>query len=174
MFSEKITHAYKNQVLVVNPVGVPELDADLDPIIKSLDKKTGPDQNSRSQDIFNRLPYELRQMIFKLLPAGSILALKAASWAMHTTTLSGNFWKHRLGSEIPWLWEIHDINVFQSQELEDKASKLLLDIQKKSQYTSENNDYIVGLANRRRIWGVCEQIRSRYLEKRGGFSHPNS
>jgi hypothetical protein len=69
-----------------------------------------------------------------------------------------------LRAEIPWLWEIHDVDVFQSQESEDKASKLLLDIEKKSRYTAENDDYVLGLANRRRTWGVCEQIRTRYLD----------
>lgn len=160
--------------MVVNPVRIAELDADLDLIMKSVDKKAAHYQNSRGQDIFDGLPAELRQEIFNLLPAGSILALKAASLVMHTTTLPGEFWKNRLRSEMPWLWEIHDIDVFQSQEIEDSTSRLLLDIQKKSQYTSKNDDYIFGLANRRRIWGVCEQIRSRYLERLKSISNTDS
>ncbi|KAJ5372700.1 hypothetical protein N7517_004706 [Penicillium concentricum] len=152
------------EVLVVNPVEIPQLKAELDPITESLDKKATADQHSRSEDIFDRLPAELRNWVLKFLPVGSILALKAASLAMHTTSLSDGFWKHRLRSEIPWLWEIHDVDVFQSQVVEEKASNLLVDIEKKSQYSSENDDYIFGLANRRRIWGVCEQIRSQYLE----------
>lgn len=159
---------------MVNPVRIPELDAYLDLIMKSLDKKAEPDRNSQSEDIFNRLPIELRQEVFKLLPASSILALKAASLAMHTTTLPSGFWKHRLRSEMPWLWEIHDIDVFQSQELEAKASRLLLGIQTKSRYTLKNEDYILGLANRRRIWGVCEQIHERYLEKLKAISNTDS
>jgi hypothetical protein len=83
---------------------------------------------------------------------------------MHITPLSLDSWKDRLRVEVPWLWEIHDIGVFHSQESEERASKLLLNIQKKSTYTSEKDDYILGLASRRRIWGVCEQIRTRYLE----------
>lgn len=142
--------------------------------MKSQDKKAGQDQNPRGKDVFNSLPPELRHEVFKLLPAGSILALKAASWAMHTTTLPREFWKHRLRSEMPWLWEIHDLDVFESQELEDKASKLLLDIQVKSQYTSKNDDYILGLANRRRIWGVCEQIQSLYFRNLKDISNADS
>ncbi|KAJ5520026.1 hypothetical protein N7463_000479 [Penicillium fimorum] len=165
LFNDGRKKAYNKQVLVVNPVIVPQLKAGLDPTMESLDKKAPLDQAPRSEDIFNRLPAELRHCIFELLPAGSILALKAASLAMHATSLPGDFWKHRLKSEMPWLWEIHDVDIFQSQELEGKASNLLVNIQKKSQYTSENDDYIFGLANRRRIWRVCEQIRSRYLEK---------
>jgi hypothetical protein len=149
---------------VVNPVIIPQIDADLDFIKKSLNQNANSSQIPPREDIFDKLPHELRHEIFKLLPAGSILALKSASWAMHITTLSRDFWRDRLRSEVPWVWEIHDINVFQSQESEDRASKLLLDIQKKSAYTSESDDYILGFANRRRIWGVCEQIRARYVE----------
>ncbi|CAP78995.1 Pc06g00020 [Penicillium rubens Wisconsin 54-1255] len=158
------------EILVVNPVRIPQLDSDLDVIMKSLEKKGSPHQNSQSEDIFNILPIELRREVFKHLSVGSILAVKAASLAMHTTTLPRGLWNHRLRSEMPWLWEIHDIDVLQSQESEYKASNLLLDIQTKSQYTSDNDGYILGLANRRRIWGVCEQIRSRYMEKLKGVS----
>ncbi|KAJ5680961.1 hypothetical protein N7536_012100 [Penicillium majusculum] len=173
--SEQVWHHPQGQEsLVVNPVAIPQLESELDVITKSLSKKAAPSRHSRSEDIFNTLPFELRHEIFKLLPAGSILALKAASLAMHSTALPRDLWKRTLMSEIPWLWEVHDIDAFQSQEVEGNTSKLLLDIQKKSQYTSENDDYIFGLANRRRIWGVCEQIRSRYLEKLKGISNAES
>ncbi|KAJ5998541.1 hypothetical protein N7451_006351 [Penicillium sp. IBT 35674x] len=173
--AEQVWYSNKGQeVLVANPVEIPQLDAEFDIIMKSQAKNAGQDQNSQGKDVFNRLPLELRYDVFKLLPAGSILALKAASWVMHTTTLPREFWRHRLRSEMPWLWEIHDIDVFESQELENKASKLLLDIPVKSQYTSKNDDYILGLANRRRIWGVCEQIRSRYFEKLKDISNADS
>ncbi|KAJ5364580.1 uncharacterized protein N7496_010293 [Penicillium cataractarum] len=173
--AEQIWYQQKgHELLVVNPVEIPQIDADLDLIKQSLDQKAIPKQTPSKEDIFDKLPYELRHDIFKLLPAGSILALKAASWAMHLTTFSADFWREKLSAEMPWLWEIHDINIFQSQKSEDRASGLLLDIQKKSAYTSENDDFILGLANRRRIWGVCEQIRARYLESLAGISDSES
>lgn len=153
---------------------IPQIDADLDFIKQSLSQKRRPSQPPQREDIFDKLSHELRHEIFKLLPAASILALKAASWPMHITTFSRDLWRARLTSEVPWLWEIHDIDVFCSQESENKASKLLLDIQKKSAYTSENDDYILGIANRRRIWGVCDQIRARYLEGFACISDPGS
>ncbi|KAF7522271.1 hypothetical protein PCG10_007572 [Penicillium crustosum] len=174
MNREGITNAYCDQSLVVNPVQIPQLESELDVIANSFSKKATPSRHSHSEDIFNTLPLELRHEIFKLLPAGSILALKAASLVMHTTALPCDLWKRTLMSEIPWLWEVHDIDAFQSQEVEDSTSKLLLDIQKKSRYTSENDDYIFGLANRRRIWGICEQIRSHYLKKLKGISNAES
>lgn len=174
MNREGITNAYCDQSLVVNPVQIPQLESELDVIANSFSKKATPSQHSHSEDIFNTLPLELRHEIFKLLPAGSILALKAASLVMHSTALPCDLWKRTLMSEIPWLWEVHDIDAFQSQGVEDSTSKLLLDIQKKSRYTSENDDYIFGLANRRRIWGICEQIRSHYLKKLKGISNAES
>ncbi|KAF3394026.1 hypothetical protein F1880_005532 [Penicillium rolfsii] len=163
-----------HEILVVNPVTIPQIDADLDFIKQSLDQRASPSQSPPREDIFDKLPYELRHEIFTLLPSGSILALKAASWSMHITTLSCEFWRDKLKAEIPWLWEIHEVNVFHSQESEERASKVLLDIHKKSTYTSENDDYIMGLANRRRIWGVCEQIRARYLEGLACVSGPDN
>lgn len=142
-----------------------QLEADFDIIINSQDQKAGESQNPQGEDVFNRLPLELRHEVFKLLPADAILALKAATWVMHTTALSRECWKQILRSEMPWFWEIREFDFSESQDLEAKASKLLLDLMAKSQYTSKHDDYILGLANRRRIWGVCEQIRSLYLEK---------
>jgi hypothetical protein len=84
-------------------------------IRQSLNQKA-PNATPRREDTFDKLPYELRHEIFKLLPAGSILALKAASWAMHITTLSRDLWSNSLKAEVPWLWEIHDLDVFHSQE----------------------------------------------------------
>lgn len=143
---------------------ITQIDADLEHIKQSICEKAGPNQNPRGEDIFDKLPQELRYEVLQLLPIGSVLAVKAASLAMHMTALSRDLWRDRLRVEIPWLWEIHDIDLFHSQESEGRASKLLLDIEKNSRYTAGNDDYILGLANRRRIWGVCEQIRTRYLD----------
>jgi hypothetical protein len=152
-------------VLVINPVEIPQLVTDLAPIVNPPLGEAAQNNPPGKQDIFNKLPYETRQEIFKLLPAASVLALKAASWAMHTTAISRDLWKSKLRSEMPWVWEVHDIDLFLSQELEGSASKFLLLLEQKSRYTVGQDDCILGLANRRRIWSVCEQIRSRYLGK---------
>ncbi|KAK4863868.1 hypothetical protein LT330_010349 [Penicillium expansum] len=153
-------HPRGEESLVVNPVTIPDLDSDLDLIMNSLDKKARPDRNPPGEDIFSKLPVELRHEIFELLPAGSILALKAASSTMHTTTLRAELWKQRLRREIPWLWEIHDVDVFQSQYFEGKTSKLLLDIEKKSLIAVLKNlpkmvDDFVGL--RKLSLGILEE-----------------
>ncbi|THC90088.1 hypothetical protein EYZ11_010452 [Aspergillus tanneri] len=151
--------------LVVDPVRIEQLRTRLD-LIQDLLGDTQPEaQSSPKEDIFNRLPYELRNEIFNLLPSGSILALKAASWSMHTTALPDNIWKEKLRNEMPWFWEVRDIIPFKSQRLESGLSKILMDVAEKSQHTDVGYDPIPGLVNRRRIWGVCEQIRGLYLKK---------
>ncbi|RAK72231.1 uncharacterized protein BO72DRAFT_472584 [Aspergillus fijiensis CBS 313.89] len=160
------------EVLVVNPVKIPELDAHLGRITKyrGMSKKTAAKTGPQQQEIFSRLPIELRHELFRALPVGSILSLKAASAVMHATPLPARVWRRKLACEVPWLWELADCDVFQSQEVEYRASELLLNIDRRSRYTAENDDYDFGLANRRRIWGVCEQIRSKYLELLEGVS----
>ncbi|RAH67272.1 uncharacterized protein BO66DRAFT_329571 [Aspergillus aculeatinus CBS 121060] len=160
------------EVLVVNPVKIPELYAHLGRITKyrGMSDKTAAKAGPRQHEVFSRLPIELRHEIFRALPVGSILSLKAASAVMHATPLPARVWRRKLECEVPWLWELADCDVFQSQEVESQASELLLNIDCRSRYAAENDDYVFGLANRRRIWGVCEQIRSKYLELLEGVS----
>lgn len=114
-------------------------------------------------DIFDKLPFELRQNIFNLLPIASVLAVKAASYSMHACPYGS--WKQKLETDIPWLWEVHDIDPFKSQATEARLSMTIGGLEKKSRYNKETVDYIPGLVNRRRIWVVCEDIKSLYHDK---------
>jgi hypothetical protein len=104
-----------------------------------------------SQDIFEKLPFELRQEVFNLLPIQSVLALKAASFSMHVCP--DRFWKQKLETDMPWLWEVHDIDPFKSQALEARLSMIIAELETKSRYKEGKVDYIPGLVNRRRIRG---------------------
>ena len=131
-----------------------------------LDTKTylNNETNLHKDDLFSRLSNELRHEIFKHLRPESILALKAASRIMHTTWVPRSMWEAKLVDTYPWLWEVLELPVFQSQEIEEKTSRLLFACREQGESTGRSYGYILGLANRRRIWGVCEQIRSNYLE----------
>jgi hypothetical protein len=158
------------QILVVNPVDIPELQAevrDIKSLLRTKVDRRGDDEikGHAGDDIFSRLPIELRHEIFEYLRPESILALKAASRVMHTTSCPDSLWAAKLVETYPWLWELHDLDVFQSQDLEEKTFQLLRACRENGAYSSKSHSYFLGLANRRRIWGVCEQIRSRYLEK---------
>ncbi|OJJ77719.1 hypothetical protein ASPBRDRAFT_36976 [Aspergillus brasiliensis CBS 101740] len=164
--AEQVWETLRGQeILVVNPVDIPELESEISDIKCLLDMKTDVDNEMKlcKDDIFNRLPIELRHEIFKHLRPESILALKAASRVMHTTLIPRSTWEAKLVDTYPWLWEALEISVFQSQEIEEKASSLLLACREHGRPTGRSYGFTLGLANRRRIWGVCEQIRSRYL-----------
>ncbi|KAF4207526.1 hypothetical protein CNMCM8927_002931 [Aspergillus lentulus] len=165
--AEQVWEVIRGQeILVVNPVTIPELESEISEIKCLLDTKTYLDNETRlhEEDIFGRLPTELRHEIFKHLRPESILALKAASRVMHTTLIPRSTWEAKLVDTYPWLWEVLELSVFQSQEIEGKASMLLLACREHGESTGKSYGYTLGHANRRRIWGVCEQIRSRYLE----------
>ncbi|KAF7588703.1 hypothetical protein BBP40_005303 [Aspergillus hancockii] len=156
------------ELLVTNPVKITQLARYLDELhdIANDEKDTPHTQTvQEGYDIFDTLPCELRHRIFDLLPLPSVLALKAASWSMHTTALPRGNWERRLETDFPWLWEIHNIDPFKSQELEARLSRIVAELEEKSKYGKERVDYILGLANRRRIWNVCESIKSLYHDK---------
>ncbi|KAL7660528.1 hypothetical protein ACMYSQ_003399 [Aspergillus niger] len=165
--AEQVWETVRGQeILVVNPVDIPELESEINDIMCLLCMKTYLDKETKlhKEDIFSRLPIELRHEIFKHIRPESILALKAASRVMHTTLVPSSMWEAKLIDTYPWLWEVFELSVFQSQKIEERAFRLLLACREHGEPTGRRYGYTLGLANRRRIWGVCEQIRSRYLE----------
>ncbi|KAJ6109922.1 hypothetical protein N7486_002157 [Penicillium sp. IBT 16267x] len=155
------------EVLVTHPVDIPQLAIHLGIIpelLADVEKKSSESRTVQDKyDIFDKLSFELREMIFNLLPIASVLAIKAASFSMHATPCES--WRQKLETDMPWLWEVHDIDPFKSQEMEARFSKMFEELEKKSRYNKETFDYIPGLVNRRRIWVVCEDIRSLYHDK---------
>ena len=152
---------------MTNPVQIPQLSSYLEKVqtMVSEDKESTESQKPPSTvDIFDKLPNELRLEILNLLPTASALALKAASWAMLTTPLS---WQQKLASDMPWLWEFRDleVDICKSQKLNERLYQVKSELEDRSRYKKDTVDEIPGLVNRRRIWGVCESIRSLYLEK---------
>jgi hypothetical protein len=152
---------------VTHPVKIPQLIACLGTIQDLLVSEKKKYRQSRtvqiSHDIFGKLPFELRQEVFDLLPISSVLALKSVSFSMHICPdLS---WKQKLETDIPWLWEIHDIDPFISQALEAILSVIIVGLERECWYKEGKVDHTPGLANRRRIWAVCEEIRSLYHDK---------
>lgn len=65
---------------------------------------------------------------------------------------------------MPWFWELEGIFDEQlSDEIDFKAMYLWLD--KLTAPTFAKQGPFMGIANRRRIWNVCEQIKEHYLKK---------
>jgi hypothetical protein len=115
-------------------------------------------------DPFRDLPYEILHRIFSFLPGDSILELIVASWPVHSVTRSNLFWKKLILSDMPWLWE------FERAVIADLAGQvdfknLYLDLNRKTKAKLNMRGPFLGLANRRRIWGVCEQLVGLYLKR---------
>ncbi|KAI2814229.1 hypothetical protein CBS115989_8758 [Aspergillus niger] len=155
--AEQVWETLRGQeILVVNSVDIPELESEINDIRCLLCMKTYLDKGTKIQkeDIFSRLPIELRHEIFKHIHPESILALNAASRAMHTTLVPRSMWEAKLVDTYPWLWEVFELSVFQSQRIEEKAFRLLLACREHGEPTGRRYGYTLGLANRRRIWGA--------------------
>ncbi|GCB27398.1 hypothetical protein AAWM_10283 [Aspergillus awamori] len=155
--AEQVWETLRGQeILVVNPVDIPELESEINDIRCLLCMKTYLDKETKihKEDIFSRLPIELRHEIFKHIHPESILALKAASRTMHTTLVPRSMWEAKLVDTYPWLWEVFELSVFQSQKIEEKAFRLLLACREHGEPTGRRYGYTLGLANRRRIWGA--------------------
>ncbi|KAJ5537285.1 hypothetical protein N7513_010471 [Penicillium frequentans] len=155
------------EVLVMHPTKIPELMKPPYRTIKAFFSwgKKADVESQHSHDPFQNLPNELRQKILNLLPVQCVLALKAASFSMHVCPdISLD---QRLEADMPWLWEMYleGVDLVKSQAAEGEFSKALTLMEKDSLYTEGKCDYIPGLVNRRRIWGVCEEIKRLYYEK---------
>ncbi|KAL3462676.1 hypothetical protein BJX64DRAFT_137540 [Aspergillus heterothallicus] len=155
------------EVLVVNPLNIPALESLVADIKNTLNIGADVDETTcpSDDDIFTRLPIELRHEIFHHLPPESILAVKATSTVMHATHLSRSVWGDKLADAYPWLWEVDGLPVFETQELEESVSEILRICRDATSHTETRDGYMLGLVNRRRIWGVCEQIREMYLDE---------
>jgi hypothetical protein len=116
------------------------------------------------EDPFSRLPYDLIHQISCLLPNKALLDLGSASWPVSSALRNNeSFWKERINSEMPWFFELHEL-------LEDAAAfgdKSLKRVFVWAEKISTSNSFIrgpfMGIVNRRRIWGMCEQIAAHYV-----------
>ncbi|KAL4770207.1 hypothetical protein BDW60DRAFT_218327 [Aspergillus nidulans var. acristatus] len=91
------------EILVVNPVDIPELESEISDIKCLLDANTylGYETKLNEEDIFSRLPIKLRHEIFKHLRLELISALTAASRVMHTTLMPHSI--HEIEEKAPRL-----------------------------------------------------------------------
>jgi hypothetical protein len=53
-------------------------------------------------------------------------------------------WKQKLETDMPWLWEVHDIDPFKSQALEARLSRIIAELETKSRYKEGKVDYMAG------------------------------
>lgn len=86
------------------------------------------------------------------------MAFLIASWPVYCATRDNNvLWKNRIRSDMPWFRELQElISQLDSEDIDYKLVHRCFDIVTTPTYGMEGR--FLGIANRRRIWGACEQI----------------
>ena len=127
-------------------------------------EEAGLDARVRS-DALRTLPPELLIKIFDYLPVESLSTLATASWHVHAFLRSNaRFWKAYAGRKFPWFTEF--LELFDQEDASVLAGKALTKVCLWADTISVSKEGLKGrrmwIANRRRIWGVCEQIAPHY------------
>ncbi|KAF9885251.1 hypothetical protein FE257_000611 [Aspergillus nanangensis] len=117
---------------------------------------------------FGNLPLEMIYRICSFLPGESIKALTEASLSMHLVSQHNYFWEKTIQWDMPWLSEFHALKAGKEKsslpdDINYKRLYLWLDNMTAPRYGMDNPS-LTGVANRRRIWKVCEQLAPRYLK----------
>ncbi|KAK4161651.1 hypothetical protein QBC43DRAFT_94864 [Cladorrhinum sp. PSN259] len=116
-------------------------------------------------DPFSQLPWDLIYRISYLLGDSSLLNLASASWHIHCHLRGNNkFWRHRLRKiSMPWFDEVFPI--LSDKELmhrEKDWKAVLCELNKVVLGPEGKKGALMGIFNRRRIWGICKVLGREY------------
>ncbi|KAL9468516.1 hypothetical protein ACSS6W_010210 [Trichoderma asperelloides] len=115
-------------------------------------------------DIFQRLPLELLAKTCNMLTPESLFQLALASPTIDALVEDKPFWKQYLSIQMPWSFELLTL-------LDDESQRFFQNVDYKSlvrwvdQETTPRlwmRGPFMSIANRRRIWHVCEQMEPVY------------
>ncbi|KAM0547292.1 hypothetical protein ACHAPJ_010427 [Fusarium lateritium] len=156
------------EYLVINPQYRPELKSQGLNFINSERFKCTPlsqiIQNQSGIDPLVRLPQTVMFEFMDLLDNDSLINLCRASW-LTFLRLRGDqfFWKRRIMNQMPYFIELQEILEDGSQLLAAQDfRKIFFWAQMASEPKSGVTGFMLPIANRRRIWSVCEQIEKHY------------
>jgi hypothetical protein len=111
-------------------------------------------------DPFRGLPLELVFSISEFLHDSDLFAWCTASWPVHSALrVNDRFWCHRITKiSMPWLVEV--VPLLEDDELMSgvDVKGLLCMLDRLMPVSGKMGGPLMGAANRRRIWGVCEDI----------------
>ncbi|KAJ5183609.1 hypothetical protein N7492_001225 [Penicillium capsulatum] len=133
-----------------------------DPDIKSM------------KDPIAKLPFELILLITSKLPSDALLNLLQASPHLRRGLDSSfSFWRPRFEKDMPWFYEMHSFlhEIFgpanhDAMEASGKSlSRFFAWAHHATTPRLKLRGPFMGIANRRRIWEVCQQLVDPYLEQ---------
>jgi hypothetical protein len=120
-------------------------------------------------DAFQKLSNELVLQVANYLEIKDVFSLCQASMIAREVTGANSFWKRRVQKDMAWLWIPNDL--FDDAKLESEESekppidwiKVYLHFDSVTARPYAMSGVYMGLANRRRIWTACEQLKSAYV-----------
>ncbi|KAJ4211361.1 hypothetical protein NW759_012563 [Fusarium solani] len=115
-------------------------------------------------DPFQQIPESLLRDILDHLDNESLLNLCRASWGIFDLTkYNQGFWESRIRNYMPYFEELGETITTRRESLGSQdLRKILLWAEEASKPRVGISGFLMAVANRRRIWGVCEQIARRY------------
>lgn len=120
-------------------------------------------------DAFQKLSNELVLQVANYLETKDVFSLCQASMIAREVIGANSFWKRRVQKDMAWLWIPNDLFEDAKQYCEGREKPpidwmkvdLLFDGVTARPYAMSG--VYMGLANRRRIWTACEQLKSAYV-----------
>ncbi|RSM06096.1 hypothetical protein CDV31_009272 [Fusarium ambrosium] len=115
-------------------------------------------------DPFRQIPESLLRDILDLVDNESVFNLCKASWGIFELIRHNrNFWENRIRKNTPYFEELGDVLEAECESLRAQdPRKILLWAEEASEPRVGMSGFLMPVANRRRIWGVCEQIERLY------------
>ncbi|KAI6831474.1 hypothetical protein KC332_g9195 [Hortaea werneckii] len=115
-------------------------------------------------DRFQSMPEELTMAIADFLHGKDLVSLMLASRAAYGATRSQSFWKRRLRLDTPWYWEapkpsFSNAITSYGQEYQKTMMQAFKPVE-----LAKRDQHVSGLANRRRVWEVSQQVLKMYAE----------
>lgn len=124
-------------------------------------------ESQTSSDPFSALPLELLEAILKYVDGPDIFALRRASKMGFNMTQNQSFWKAAFFRDMRWLWELVPCeskprNLLTSEPDNVDWLRTYLFLDHHTAYPWGMSGDFMALANRRRIWRVCERMATLY------------
>ncbi|ROT42389.1 hypothetical protein SODALDRAFT_326552 [Sodiomyces alkalinus F11] len=125
---------------------------------------TDPGLARKSQgDCFARLPWEIVYYILGFISDDSLFKLLQASHFIHSSLhRDATFWKSRISTKLPWFFELHHF----LQNDPSASTKDMKGLYLWARHVTKPRFGMTGpymaIANRRRIWGACQQLADLY------------
>lgn len=124
-------------------------------------------ESKRESKPLTLLPETVIFGVSEFLDNESLISLFCASLETYSSLRDNiSFWKGRIMTHLPYFFELHECLKEQSQMLENRdLRKIFLWADAASKPRSGVPRFMFPVANRRRIWNVCEQIGGIYSQE---------